>query len=87
MPSSQPEATPFKERDATPEDWATMQAWGEQFVKLGPLYTYKALRGEGLARLYDIVVRSEFFFSDFAGFNDPFDGQVWPNYDGTDGEM
>ena len=86
MSSSEPGATPFKERDATPEDSALMQAWGEQFAKLGHLYTYKSLRGEGFARLYDIVVRSEYFFSPFAAFNDPFDGQVRPNCDGTDAE-
>jgi len=81
-----PGATPFKPRDATAEDWATMQAWVEQLVKLDHLYTYKSLRGEGFARVYDIVTRSQFYFSGFTGFNDPFDGQVWPNYDGTDAE-
>jgi hypothetical protein len=72
--------------DDTPEDKATIAHWGERVEKLGHLYHYKGLRGEGFARLYDVTVRNELFFSSYGKLNDPFDGGVLPTAEGTEQE-
>jgi len=76
----------FTKRDFDEEDHAAVVAWRNELIALGHIYRYRSLAGEGFARIYDLVTRSDLFFPSYPELNDPFDGRVLPNADGTDAE-
>ncbi len=66
----------FTARDRSKEDAATVSAWGERLERLGHLYRYASLAGEGMIRFERLVLQSEIYFAPFRQLNDPFDGAV-----------
>jgi hypothetical protein len=70
----------------TPEDRALMAEWDARLTGLGRLHRYVSIRGERFAWFYDLALRSLLYFPGYRDLNDPFDGRVRLNDEGTEVE-
>ena len=58
-----------------------MRDWGERLERLGHLYRYTTLAGDGMAWFTKLVLESEMYFTPYNKLNDPLDGTVRPIFD------
>jgi hypothetical protein len=74
--------------DESPRDRALVKTWGQRLTRLRHLYHYASLEGEDRFTWFeDLVLRSKVFCRRFDQVNDPFDGEVLPNFDATPEEV